>query len=428
MNDILKFYSRKDIQKELVRISKDREVTVKFNDSYGKRPDILQFENDILELAKQGATSFHFSEEHWKNPLSLKAGMSKKQLDDLRIGWDLILDLDTSYFEYAKIAAFLIIDALKFHDVENISVKYSGNRGLHIAIPFKSFPNKVNNVETKLLFPEGPRVIASYLKEIIKGHLSNKILELNSIKEISEIAKKPINELKKENKFNPFSVVDIDTILISNRHMFRSPYSYHELTGLISIPIKQNEILKFNKEDANIKNIKTDVKFLDKEIELDAKQLIMQAFDWQLKQDKKIIVVREFITPDQAIPLECFPECITLGLQGLRDGKKRFLFVLLAFLKSVGWSMQEIENLVYDWNKRNYEPLKENYVRSQLNWHKRQTQKILPPNCDNKNYYDYVPIKGDKPVDLCKDIKNPVNYAVKMFRRFKGKNLTPKTL
>ena len=60
---ILKHYLRKDVQKEILKLSKDREVGVRFGENgYGKRPDILQYPGDIISLAQQGATSFHVSE------------------------------------------------------------------------------------------------------------------------------------------------------------------------------------------------------------------------------------------------------------------------------------------------------------------------------------------------------------------------------
>ncbi len=58
---------------------------------FAKRPNILQYPQDVSEFAKDGATSFHVSEEHWNNPMELEPGMSKKKLDKLRTGWDLIL-------------------------------------------------------------------------------------------------------------------------------------------------------------------------------------------------------------------------------------------------------------------------------------------------------------------------------------------------
>ena len=103
--DALEYYSRRDVQKAILESAKDREVAVKYSDKgFGKRPDTLQYESDVLELAKQGATSFHISEERWQDPLLLRTGMSIKELNNLRIAWDLILDIDTNYFGFAKIS------------------------------------------------------------------------------------------------------------------------------------------------------------------------------------------------------------------------------------------------------------------------------------------------------------------------------------
>src|SRR3989338_304147 len=143
----LKYYSRKDVQKRIVETAKEREVAVKFAEGFGKRPDILQYPNDVLEFAKRGASSFHISEERWNNPLLLKPGMAKKQLDEARKGWDLILDIDTKFLEYSKIAADLIMEAFKFHDLNHFSVKFSGGNGFHIGVQFESFPNKISGIE-----------------------------------------------------------------------------------------------------------------------------------------------------------------------------------------------------------------------------------------------------------------------------------------
>ena len=110
----LKHYKRKEIQEEIVNGAKDKEIAVKFGDKgFGKRPDVLLFPNDVLELAKKDATSFHASEELWLNPLNLKPEMRRKELDDLRKGWDLILDIDCKILDYSKIAADLLVKALK---------------------------------------------------------------------------------------------------------------------------------------------------------------------------------------------------------------------------------------------------------------------------------------------------------------------------
>ena len=93
--DILKFYKRKDIQNAMIDSAQGREIAVRFSDKgFGKRPDILQFPNEVFELARQGATSFHSSEEIWENPKLISSDMRPKEIKKLRKGWDLILDIE----------------------------------------------------------------------------------------------------------------------------------------------------------------------------------------------------------------------------------------------------------------------------------------------------------------------------------------------
>ncbi len=493
MNEVLEFYSRKDIQNEMLKIARNREVAVVYGEKgFGKRPDILQFPGDILSMVRDGATSFHISEERWSDPLQLKAGMTKRQLDDLRTGWDLVIDIDCKDLEYSKIAAHLTIEALKYHNVKNISVKFSGNKGMHIAVPFEAFPEKIENTPTKLLFPDGPKIIALYTGNLIKEKLSEDLLSYaGSIQKIAEVfGKKPedleeyicpehrvalISKLKQdlglicpkcggeeyiefrggiylckkcsqtfmtktrditldikymecpvcrkkqfEKRFNPFSILSIDTLLISNRHMFRAPYSYHEKSGLISIPIKPEDVLNFKREWAEIKNVKIETDFLNTEKENDASRLLVESFDWWTKQEKKEEKEKREGTYEEvkeAISEEYFSPCIKLISKGIQhDGRKRALFILINFLQNVGWQHDKIKQYVEEWNKKNYEPLKEGYVISQLNY-RLKAQKILPPNCENIAYYKDIGVCH--PDNFCASIKNPVNYAVRKGRKRK---------
>ena len=102
MHITLNHYKRKEIQEEMIYSSKNREVVARFNDKFGNRPDTLNYSKDILELAKQGATSFHASEELWKNPLLLKPDLKKSELDNLRIGWVLFFDFDCGFLNTQK--------------------------------------------------------------------------------------------------------------------------------------------------------------------------------------------------------------------------------------------------------------------------------------------------------------------------------------
>jgi len=490
----LTYYSRSDIKKALYNFSRNRETVPSYMmEGFGKRPDSFQYESDITSLVSKGATSFHCSEELWKDPLSISTEMTEEQLNDLREGWDLLIDIDCKYLEYSKMAAASLIKAMEFHGVENVGVKYSGSKGFHIIVPWVAFPKEVYGQKTKDMFPKFPRLICQYLTEVARQILE-KDMEEEDIKftskldkgticmkckkiseefsrvvllcpickreESSEVVGEPkkkkcpdcrvemvekdkrafyrckncnIDSLFYPNNFRSsidvFKVLGVDVVLVSPRHLFRMPYSLHEKTALASVVIDKKKIKEFQVKDAN--PLKVTVRdFLPNAKEDEARELLIQAIDWSKErehdskkktensQDFKEIVIKD-LTPN------LYPPCITEILKGLKqDGRKRALFILLNFFKSLKLSPDEIEKRVEEWNKNNYKPLKEGYVRSQLNWHIRQ-KAVLPPNCDKSHYKDLAVCKPD---GFCRYIKNPVNYAIKKnFLLMKGQgNAKPK--
>ena len=499
LSQTLTLYKREDIQNEIIENAKDREIAIKFSDKgFGKRPDILKYPNDILELAKQGATSFHGSEELWQSPLQLSPMMKKQDIDELRIGWDLVLDIDSIDFEFSKIIADLIIKALKMHGISSISCKFSGNKGFHIGVPFEAFPSSVNGIESRLLFPEGVRRIAEYLIYFIDSKemdmaFTKKLLEKNDrdtesivnkvgkkkedvIKKVCKsckrtIPKKEISydymcdkcgytekspskhigikckrckalmkradrmgsvtkskdfaDTKKKEKcpfcnsyeiythIDPAAFIEVDTLLITSRHLYRMPYSFNEKSGLVSVPINPDKVMQFRKEIAIPSNVRVSkYRFLDrKNVEKDeAKRLLVQAFDFKLKQEEvKQENKVEFEDFEEAVPEQFFPPCIMNIFNGVRDGKKRSTFILTNFLTSVGWGYDQIEQKLEEWNKKNPEPLREVLLKGQIRYHKQKGKKMLPPNCDNSMYYK--DFRVCIPDNLCQKIKNPVNYA-----------------
>ncbi len=176
LHQTLSYYKRKEVQKLLLMYAMDKEIAVRYNESFGKRPDTLMYENDILESAKKGATSFHCSEELWSNPLQINPNLKKNEIDDLRKGWDLILDIDCPYWTFSKLAAYVFIKALKDHGIDSVTVKFSGSKGFHIAVPFEAFPKKQYYLDGKYfdvkdLFPDGPRRIAAYIVDYVDKNL-----------------------------------------------------------------------------------------------------------------------------------------------------------------------------------------------------------------------------------------------------------------
>ncbi|MBD3259482.1 hypothetical protein GF371_02510 [Candidatus Woesearchaeota archaeon] len=422
MDKVLEYYSREDVQEAILSLAENREIAVRYpNLSYGKRPDMLQYKSDILELAKQGVLTFDVSEERWSNPLHLASGMRRSELDSLRIGWDLILDIDSDNLELSKLATDLIIKALEYYDVP-VTVKFSGRAGFHIAVPYESFPDAIEGKETRLLFPEAARIVAAYLADMIKEQLSAAILQKYSIKQLQEESGKQFEELVEQNedekKLNPFSLVDIDTILISSRHLFRSVYSINQKTGLVSAPVDKEKILLFDPDDATIDKTEVGkIPFLNRtNIKSNqARQLFVQAFDWakqakvKEEEQKGISKDEKVDIPAEAIEEKYFPPCIKHILEGLEDGRKRAVFILINFLVCCGWSYDQIEKRLLEWNENNREPLTHTTLLSQLRYARQKNRKVLPPNCDNKTYL--LDMRACHPDSLCGKIKNPVNYV-----------------
>jgi hypothetical protein len=420
-SDIMRFYLNSDMKNKMVSFAKNREVIARYKEHIGSRPDTLTYAADIDDLLKKGATSFHASLERWSNPMVLGPGVTKREMDEIRIGWDLILDIDCKFLAYSKICADLICEAFEFHSIKNYSIKFSGGTGFHIGIPFESFPKEVNGTETAKLFPDGARIIAIYIKQMIKSQLADKILEFENIKDVSKRTGKTFEELVKDGEFDPYTVLDIDTIAISSRHLMRMPYSFNEKKWLVSVPIHRKDILSFKEEDAKPQNVKPELGFLDKHKENEAKQLFIQAFDWNTKEEttKQINEIKKtFDMPQEAIDPKFFPPCIRRIYEGLEDGRKRAIFVLINFLRSSGWSIEAIEAEVKKVNLKNKDQVSESYIKSQINWHKRLREGYLPPGCDNANYYK--DLKICTPDKFCENIKNPVVYPLRKLKASKG--------
>jgi len=354
--DPITYYRNEKIQQAILDASGDKEVVGSFGGKgYAKRPDVLRNLGDVSELAKQGVTSFHASEELWTNPLQLEPTLRRQDLDKLRAGWDLVLDIDCPFLEYSRYAADLLIKALKYFGIKSVSCKFSGNHGYHIAVPFEAFPTSVADKETRLLFPEAPRKIAAFLKDKIFEMLADNLLKVDDVSVIARNVGKKVEGLMPTGKFDPFQVLDVDTILISSRHLYRMPYSINEKSGLVSLPLDPDKVLEFKPETARLENVAVNEHvFLDrtKAVPNEAVKLFVEAYDFSAKIEDEVKIKRDFDYEEikEAVPVELFPPCIHEILKGMRDGKKRALFILVNFLKSVGWQYEQIESLLRKWN------------------------------------------------------------------------------
>ncbi len=426
---LLKYYKRPDIQEEIIKHARDKEVGTRFDTFFGKRPDVLNYPRDVFDFAKKGLTSLHASEERWQNPLNIHSDMKRKEMNEERIGWDLVLDIDCPFMEYSKICADLIIKFLTFNEVKAVSCKFSGNKGFHIGVPFEAFPEKVGELVSSEQFPEFPKKIALYIRDHIDEELGKRIMELEGsfgkIKEKVGLAEEEIiryatNSMgDKVAKLNVDKFLEIDTVLISSRHLYRMPYSLHEKSGLVSLPIDPSKVIEFEKPMAHPDAIVIPkFAFLDREVSSESgTRILKNALDYAAKLDEKrqIEKEKEFQEVKLENPIEeiFFPPCMKKALLGMEDGKKRVLFAMMNYLGKVGWSKPEVEKYLVLWNSKNPDPLREGYIRGQMNHYKAGEK--LPPNCDNAAYYMDMGI-CEKDV-LCSHIKNPVNYTMVRWKR-----------
>ncbi len=422
-SEIIKYYSRKDFLDFIVDFARNREVVPRFREFFGKRPQVINYREDVLSLARQGLSSLHMSEERWRNPMMLSSDMKSGEMSDLRIGWDLILDVDTDHLVFSKAAVKLLIEALKFYEVNSFSVKFSGRSGFHLGIPFEGMPESIGGVKTSLLFPEAARIVGSYLSDFIYDILRDKLLDDIGFEKIQKATGKTDAELlDKDELFNPFSVVSIDSVAISPRHLIRAPYSFNEKTWCISTPLRLKDIDSFKLSDASPDKVTISDFFLKSSGVVDAGRLFTQAFDWKQDQDKKVRdegekgarsfnKSGEFTAPSKMLLSNSFPPCMNLILAGLADGRKRALFCLINFLRSSGWDFLSIENELKAWNTKNPDPLSENYIKAQLEWARKQKRILPPPNCKAEEYYTDIGVC--KPDNLCSKIKNPISYALR---------------
>jgi len=502
------YYARKEIQQAMFEFCKHRETVANFNNKFfAKRPDTFDYPQDITTQANQGATSFHCSEEIWHNPLDINTDMTPKQYNQIRKGWDFLIDIDSPFLDYGKIAARLIIKELESHGIKNFGIKFSGGKGFHIIIPFKAFPEEINGELTKDNFPEWPRLIAGYIFKQIRAPMNQEILNLTSREKLKEkgelvtehlcpkcgnptiskeigIYKCPdikcrteikhmksnrkeivcpncngkMNRVSKEkihfcetckintaklketssyggqvrrNKIEEFKIEDtikstedsVDVVLVSSRHLFRTPYSLHEKTAFASIVLDKNQIEDFTPSDADPLKITTPKSFMPEVEPGEARELLLEALAWgrenKPKEKVKKYEGKGIDMKGLTITENMYPPVINTILKGIpKDGRKRALGLLLSFFTSLEFPQDFIEEKIEEWNNKNYQPLKQGYVKSQIAWSIKN--KRLPPNYDKPIYKEFGIRHPPEP-----GMKNPINYTIKKAMQAKSRTSKP---
>ncbi|MAG38407.1 hypothetical protein CMI45_03425 [Candidatus Pacearchaeota archaeon] len=221
-------------------------------------------------------------------------------------------------------------------------------------------------------------------------------------------------------------IANLDLVLVAPRHLFRMPYSLHEKTGLSSVVLSKNDLNNFNPGKAQALGVEIK-KFYPENEEDEARRLLASALQWKKGREiQEEVFDKEKYgkTKDRGefkvkidiskVEESMFPKPIGKLLKGLEEGRKRGLFILITFFRSLGFDGEYINNRTREWNELNTPPLKEGYVKSQIEWHLKQKKKILPPNYENESFYKDLGLigHGEKP-----KVKNPLVDVMRSVKR-----------
>jgi hypothetical protein len=311
LRQVLDYYSRQDIQSFLMDFGKGREVVgVYKSGSYSARPGTIVYPQDILAMVKEGSLEFHCSLERWSQPMSLKMD----NYESLRSGWDIVFDLDCEVFEHGKIAAKVLSWALEKHGIKGYWLKFTGGTGFHFGITWESIPKTIDYKPAVRMFPELPRSIGLYLREYMRDRLERELLKSYQMEQLAEQVKRGVGEISGQSSIlDPFKIVELDTVLLSPRHLFRMPYSLNKNSFLVSLPLKPSELEDFRREHADplTQSIKVRKGLFEKAEHNEAEMLIAEAVDWASKRrrrEERKAFYRETIK--EAVPKDLFPPCV----------------------------------------------------------------------------------------------------------------------
>ena len=75
---------------------------------------------------------------------------------------------------------------------------------------------------------------------------------------------------------------------------------------------------------------------------------------------------------------------------------------------------EEMEKKLQEWNAKNYKPLSETYIKTQIEWNKKQSKAFPPPNCEHP-FYKEIGIYAPE----CERMKNPLRWVAMKLRHKK---------
>jgi len=233
------YYLNNDVLEALVFQAWSREVWLKDCSPRPLKADNVGEMKSLIErYGVDQPFSIYMSIEEFSEPGLL----GELRPEQLRIGWDWAVDLDSEDFEASRRAA---AKALKVLDSFGLTylVKFSGRRGFHIHVPGRVF--QVGSQREWLdSYPRLPSMLAIFLEACI-------------------------GEPK----------VKLDPAIYKPRALLKCAYSLHEKTGYVAVPL--DDPLGFKISDAKPEAVKPDIDRILLKTEVGSGlELLEAASDW----------------------------------------------------------------------------------------------------------------------------------------------------
>lgn len=255
---------------------------------------------------------------------------SNKKIDDAELYGNLYLDFDDhDNLNNAKEDA---IHTLSFFKIvyqippENIKIYFSGNKGFHLIVP-------------------------------------GEILGVQPRKDLNGIFKTIAEQIK---TFSIHKTVDLQ--IYDNRRLFRVPNTVNSSTGLYKIMLTQDELINFSEQQIkelakNPRNIILKNKPFYNPVANNQYLKAIETYDKQLLEISK----REKGFRYRKT-LNVTPECIKNILEnGAEEGSRNITIACLtSFYRESGKTLEEIIDLISEWNAKNTSPTPEREMKTTI--------------------------------------------------------------
>jgi len=412
------FEQKEEILNFLEKYCENREVGIRKGDYFQRN---IFFSREILEelFEKKSIFSVHNSIEYYPS-----FDFENPNFFDFIIDVDLSLPLSIMFTKK-------LVDFFQEREIFPI-IKYSGNKGFHIILPkipvderYPDFYRFVINSITKKVGYE----LAKELLEKIENefHLLKSFLEYFNINIKNRSFRNP-KELIEKNK-DKF-IFNADAIVISRRHLIRSPFSINEksknnFSGYLISAFTSYELLdeleeKVYKEiyirkrimeeyNMNKINIKENIKIFEEQLELYDIDIVRKFFSKyydkylvhkkieEEKNRKKNGKKSIFIKRNKLTIPKSLKKILDIGV---KDGRKRSIFILATFFSNNDGKeiipYEEFERMIIEWNQKNEPPLKEKELNTILKYIRKYWGKYKTPKKDREEWWSIELKNGEK--------------------------------